>query len=171
MGYRTAGIVVLVIGIILLIVGVVILALDQSNQKTSEWWVWALIVIGVIALIVGIALFFIPSPKTTLERRLEMRKGGVECPGVVAPGAAPRRGLRTIAVTPIGENGVPCPPALRRGAVAPVAAPPQAAGAARISRRAQLMPTADLIQSRVYCPQFQQGGAGVVCPPSTAYGV
>ena len=69
--YSTGGTIVIIIGIVLLITGIVILALDQNNQKVSEWWVWALIVIGVIALLVGICLFFIPSPKTLLEQHLQ----------------------------------------------------------------------------------------------------
>lgn len=66
-GYQIGGMIVIIIGIILLIAGIIILAIDQSNQKTSEWWVWALIVIGVIALLVGICLFFIPSPIPSAE--------------------------------------------------------------------------------------------------------
>ncbi len=69
--YSTGGTIVIIIGIVLLIAGIVILALDQSSQKVSEWWVWALIVIGVIALLVGICLFFIPSPRTLLEKHLQ----------------------------------------------------------------------------------------------------
>lgn len=69
--YKTAGIIVIIIGVILLIAGVIELAIDQSNQTTSEWWVWGLIVIGVIALLVGICLFFIPAPLTPLEERLQ----------------------------------------------------------------------------------------------------
>ncbi len=69
--YSTGGTIVIIIGIVLLIAGIVVLGLDQNNQKVSEWWVWALIVIGVIALLVGICLFFIPSPKTLLEKHLQ----------------------------------------------------------------------------------------------------
>nr|QBK92252.1 MAG: hypothetical protein LCPAC304_05990 [Pithovirus LCPAC304] len=69
--YSTGGTIVIIIGIVLLIAGIIILALDQSSQKVSEWWVWALIVIGVIALLVGICLFFIPSPRTLLEKHLQ----------------------------------------------------------------------------------------------------
>ncbi len=66
--YSTGGTIVIIIGIVLLITGIVILALDQNNQKVSEWWVRALCVIGVIALLLGICLFFIPSPKSLLEQ-------------------------------------------------------------------------------------------------------
>lgn len=66
-GYAIGGIVMIFVGIVLLIAGVVLLAIDQSNQTVSQWWVWALIVIGIIALLVGIALFFIPKPKTGTE--------------------------------------------------------------------------------------------------------
>lgn len=67
-GYAIGGIVMIVVGIILLIAGIIVLAIDQSNQTVSEWWVWALIVVAVIALLVGIALFFIPEPKTNMEK-------------------------------------------------------------------------------------------------------
>jgi uncharacterized membrane protein len=70
-GYQIAGIVILVIAILLIIAGVVLVAIDQSNNRTSEWWVYAILVIGFIGLIIGIALFFIPRPKTSLEKRME----------------------------------------------------------------------------------------------------
>ena len=172
-GYQTAGVVVIIIGIILLIAGVVILALDQSNQKTSEWWVWALIVIGVIGLIVGIALFFIPSPKTALEEQLEIKQTG--CPGVVA-NVEPKRGV--MALTPVKE-GIPCSTGVRTGipserlrpTVAPAAAPVVRPRVTRRTTRGQLMPRAELIPSDVYCPQYQAAGAGVLCPAGTAYQV
>jgi len=185
--YQTAGVVVIVIGIILMIAGVVVLALDQSNQKTSEWWVWALIVIGVIGLIVGIALFFIPSPKTALEEQLEIRQTG--CPGVMPAGGQgvmsltpigegmPAGGQGVMSLTPIGE-GTPCPPARPAipaerliPAVAPVVAPAVRPRVTRRATRGQLMPRADLIPSDVYCPQYQAAGAGVLCPADTAYEV
>jgi len=165
-GYQTAGVIVIIIGIILLIAGVVILALDQSNQKTSEWWVWALIVIGVIGLIVGIALFFIPSPKTALEEQLEIKQMG--CQGVTVA-TEPRKGM--MALSPI-RKGTPCPsptviPAERSKPATPVVRP----RVTRRTTRGQLMPRADLISSDVYCPQYQVAGAGVLCPAGTAYKV
>lgn len=173
-GYQIAGVIVILIGIALLIAGVVILALDQSNQKTSEWWVWALIIIGVIGLIVGIALFFIPSPKTALEEQYELRKPG--CPGAVAARPAAVAAVaypRKMNLTP--HPGAACP----RVAAVPVAAPaviPAAVPAvrqtyARRPTRGQLMPRADVIPADVYCPQYQAAGAGVLCPAGTAYQV
>lgn len=168
-GYQIAGVIVILIGIALLIAGVVILALDQSNQKTSEWWVWALIIIGVIALIVGIALFFIPSPKTALEEQYELRKPG--CPGniPVAMAAYPRR----MNLTPHPDNM--CPgvgvAAVNIPVAAPLVAPIVRESFARRPTRGQLMPRADVIPSDVYCPQYQATGGGVLCPAGTAYQV
>jgi len=98
-GYQIGGTVVIFIGIILLIAGIVVLAIDQNNQNTSEWWVWALIVIGVIALLVGIGLFFIPPAQTDLEKRLELP---TDCPEPVQP--------RMVDVVPVKQRADPCDP-------------------------------------------------------------
>lgn len=88
--YQTAGTIIIIIGIILLIAGIVILAIDQSNNTNSEWWVWALIVIGVITLLVGICLFFIPSPVTPSE--MKMPSGlGEQCPEQISPKDYPKQ--------------------------------------------------------------------------------
>lgn len=171
-GYQIAGTIVSFLGIALLIAGVVILALDESNQKTSEWWVWALIITGVIGLIVGIALFFIPSPKTALEEQYELRK---PCPNA-APGAAVYPGKMIL--TPHPDNkpcpGVATPPlVVPTPAAAEVAAVPPAVRQeyARRPTRGQLMPRANVIPTDVYCPQYTSSGSGVICPAGTAYPV
>lgn len=171
-GYQIAGTIVSFLGIALLIAGVVILALDENNQKTSEWWVWALIIIGVIGLIVGIALFFIPSPKTALEEQYELRK---PCSNAVA-GAAVYPGK--LILTPHPDNK-PCPrvatpmPFVATPAAAGVAAVPPAVRQeyARRPTRGQLMPSANVIPTGVYCPQYTSSGSGVICPAGTAYPV
>ena len=84
-GYAIGGIVMIVIGIILLIAGIVLLAIDQSNQTVTEWWVWALIVVGVIALLVGIALFFIPEPKAKTEKKMTKVDPCNPCPQPCPP--------------------------------------------------------------------------------------
>lgn len=96
--YQIGGTFVIFIGIILLIAGIVVLAIDQNNQKTSEWWVWALIVIGVIALLVGIGLFFIPPAQTDLEKSLKMQP---DCP-------EPGKSIPVIDVSRVKQPSVPC---------------------------------------------------------------
>lgn len=111
-GYAIGGIVMIVIGIILLIAGVILLAIDQSNQTVSQWWVWALIVIGIIALLVGIALFFIPEPKTGMEAYMTARTTAVDpcnpCPQPCPPPCPPRYvELQPACPQPCPQ---PCPP-------------------------------------------------------------
>lgn len=101
-GYQIGGTFVIFIGIILLIAGIVVLAIDQNNQKTSEWWVWALIVIGVIALLVGIGLFFIPPAQTDLEKSLKMQP---DCP-------EPGKSIPMVDVSPVKQPSDPCDPSL-----------------------------------------------------------
>lgn len=100
--YQIGGSFVIFIGIILLIAGIVVLAIDQNNQKTSEWWVWALIVIGVIALLVGIGLFFIPPAQTDLEKSLKMQP---DCP-------EPGKSIPMVDVSPVKQPSDPCDPSL-----------------------------------------------------------
>jgi len=101
-GYQIGGTFAIFIGIILLIAGIVVLAIDQNNQKTSEWWVWALIVIGVIALLVGIGLFFIPPAQTDLEKSLKMQSDCLE----------PGKSMHMVDLSPVKQPSDPCDPSL-----------------------------------------------------------
>jgi hypothetical protein len=163
--YQWAGVVVLIIAIILLVIGIIILALDQSNQKQSEWWVWALIVIGVIGVIIGIALFFIPSPKTMLEEKLESMTGRPLKPSKVAcekpeveiqmpPDCKQKPEVEIQIDDPCGQNQVPYVPDRIDQPIIPQ----------RETVRKQIMPLTSPIQEGVYCSE-----SNVFCPPGTAY--